>query len=167
MKNATQQGSAASPHLAGEFLSAALSRKTWGFVHQAGPGKAIRAPGRIPQSLLLLRSSAMMIRIRGVLSPNPQSWNLNSWCITLFSYSCHQRLLSCSHSYRADLNCDIYFSLPFPLLKTESQRQQCFILNRTFFFTLEYFLKLKLSARMEHIRRHTSIVNETEKTPWT
>lgn len=35
------------------------------------------------------------------------------------------------------------------------------------FFTLEYFFKLKLSARMEHIRRHTSIVNETEKNHWT
>lgn len=45
-------------------------------------------------------------RIRGLLGPNLQSWNLNSCCIILFFLSCHQRLLSCSYSYRADLGCD-------------------------------------------------------------
>lgn len=60
MKNLSQQGSAASLHLAGEFLFATLSGQRRGFVLQAGSGKAVQALGTIPQSLLLFRSSAVM-----------------------------------------------------------------------------------------------------------
>lgn len=45
MKNATQQGSAASLRLSGDLLFATLSRKRRGFVRQAGSLKAVRAPG--------------------------------------------------------------------------------------------------------------------------
>lgn len=63
MKNATQQGSAASLGLAGEFLSATLSRKSRDFPRQDGAEKAVWALGRTsPQSLLLLCYGANRIR---------------------------------------------------------------------------------------------------------
>lgn len=139
MKNATQQGSAASLGLAGEFLSATLSRKSRGFACQAGSGKTVWALGRSsPQSLPLLRYSEVMLT--GSEGPNLQSWSLDSCCLILFFLSCHQRLLSCTYSYRADLSCDTWCSLSLLLFRIESYKQQYFILNRIFYFTLKCFL---------------------------
>lgn len=160
MKYATQQGSAASLGLAGEFFSATLSRKSRGFACQAESGKILWALGRIsPQSLLLLCYSAMMLT--GSEGSNLQSWNLDSCCVILFLLSCHQRLLSCSYFYRADLSCDTWFFLSL-CLNLISIKLYSNIFNRIVYFTLKYFL----NWRVQHFGRYTFIVRKTKTWTW-
>lgn len=132
MKHATPLSSSNLLCMSGEFLSATLSRKRRGFAHRTASRKSVQALGRVPWCLLLLCSSAII---------HSQGATCN-----LF-YLLYQHIPSPgTRDYCSAFHCH------FPFLKQNLKGSNILyqIVFCLFFYT-EYFLKPKLSDRMQHI----------------